>query len=212
MYYIMLDTETANDIESPFVYDVGFAVIDENGNFYEKFSFVNADIFNDSELMDSAYYKDKIPQYIEDIAKGHRNVATLEYIESVLKYICNKYHTKTFVAHNARFDYKSLSTTKRYQTTSKQRFFFPYGSTFIDTLKLARLAYKDNTEYHDFCVDNNYLTKYGKNRYTAEILYRFITGSTEFQEEHKGLDDAEIEAEIFWNCLKFVTIQDGELW
>ena len=56
VYGIMLDTETANTIveedgqlEMRFVlpYDIGFAVIDSKGNIYEKYSFVNEDIFCD---------------------------------------------------------------------------------------------------------------------------------------------------------------------
>ena len=40
-YHIVLDTETTNGFDDPFVYDCGFAVVDKKGNVYEKFSFVN---------------------------------------------------------------------------------------------------------------------------------------------------------------------------
>ena len=43
----MLDTETTNDLDCPFVYDIGFAVVDKLGNTYEEGSFVIADIFLD---------------------------------------------------------------------------------------------------------------------------------------------------------------------
>ena len=59
--FIVLDTETTNDIECPLVYDVGFAVIDKNGFVYEKHSFVVADVFLDKELMESAFFSEKIP-------------------------------------------------------------------------------------------------------------------------------------------------------
>lgn len=60
---IVLDTETTNSIDDPFCYDVGFAVVDMQGNVIEQHSYVVADIFLDKELMASAYFSDKIPQY-----------------------------------------------------------------------------------------------------------------------------------------------------
>ena len=71
-HIIILDTETTNDIDCPICYDIGFIVMDTEGNIYEEFSFVVADIFLDEELMASAYFKDKIPQYWEDIKNGTR--------------------------------------------------------------------------------------------------------------------------------------------
>ena len=44
-YYIILDTETANSIEQPLPYDFGWVVIDRQGNIYEKFSYVIAEIY-----------------------------------------------------------------------------------------------------------------------------------------------------------------------
>jgi hypothetical protein len=55
--YIILDTETTNDIECPIVYDFGFSVIDESGKAYASYSFVNADVFCDDELMATAYLR-----------------------------------------------------------------------------------------------------------------------------------------------------------
>ena len=34
--FIVLDTETTNDIECPLTYDIGFAVIDKFGTVYEQ--------------------------------------------------------------------------------------------------------------------------------------------------------------------------------
>ena len=56
-----------------------------------------------------------------------------------------------------------------------------------------------------------YLTKNGRKRYTAEILYRFISGNNEFTEEHTGLADVLIEKEILVECLRR-GVADGKLW
>lgn len=210
--YIILDTETTNDIDCPLVYDFGFSVIDENGKAYASYSFVNADIFCDDEMMANAYFAEKIPQYWEDIKSGNRILKSFRSIERTFRRVCREWQVDTFVAHNARFDYLALQTTKRYITTSKERFFFPYGSKFVDTLKLSREVFGKNETYRNFCVTNNYVTNYGQNRYTAEVIYRFLTNCNDFVEEHTGLADCMIEKEIFRYCLETVSAENGYLW
>jgi hypothetical protein len=67
---------------------------------------------------------------------------------------------------------------------------------------MAREAFKADEAYDTFCYENGYLTKRGCKRYTAEILYRFISGDNEFVEEHTGLADVLIEKEILVECLR----------
>ena len=210
--YVILDTETTNDIDCPLVYDFGFSVIDENGKAYASYSFVNADIFCDDEMMANAYFAEKIPQYWEDIKNGNRVLKSFRSIERIFRRVCREWGIDTFVAHNARFDYLALQTTKRYITTSKERFFFPYGSKFVDTLKLSREVFGQNETYRNFCISNNYVTKFGQNRYTAEIIYRFLTNNNDFEEEHTGLADCMIEKEIFRHCLETTLAENGYLW
>ena len=51
--------------------DIGFAVIDSKGRVYEKYSLTIADIYcGERELMKSAYYADKLPQYEEEMANS----------------------------------------------------------------------------------------------------------------------------------------------
>ena len=211
MYRIILDTETTNDIDCPLVYDLGFAVIDENCNVIETYSFVVADIFLNKELMSFAFFADKIPSYWEDIKNEKRELKTFFNIEKIFRSVCEKYNVNEFVAHNIKFDYTSLQTTKRYLTKSKYRFFFPYGAKFVDTLKLSRNAFATD-EYTEFCKSNEYVTKNGQNKYTAEVLYRFLTNRNDFEEEHTGLADVLIENEILRYCLVTLMASDGYLW
>lgn len=209
--FIVLDTETTNSLDDPLAYDIGFAVIDEKGKVYESYSFVIADIFLDKELMKSAYFADKIPQYWQDIKDGKRKLAKLLTVKKILAKVMKDNHTNIVIAHNARFDYRSLATTQRFLTSSKYRYFLPYGTEVYCTLKMARQALKNNVEYDNFCYNNGYLTKRGCKRYTAEILYRFLTGQNDFIESHTGLEDVLIEKEIFSFCFAN-GITDGKLW
>lgn len=210
-YFLMVDTETTNSLEFPIAYDVGLAVVDEKGEVYETRSFVVADVFLDKELMEVAYFFEKIPQYLEDIEKGIRILTSFYNIKKEVKKIFQKYEIKAVVAHNMSFDYRALNLTERYITSSKYRYFFPYGTKFWDTYKMSCEIFFWNDDYRKYCFTNHF--KRGRRpKLTAEVLYRYISGNTEFQESHTGLEDVMIEKEILAKCFAENPEINGALW
>jgi len=210
-YRIVIDTETCpmdKDLiqvmpSNMLVYDIGWAVVDKRGNVYRTRSYVNADVYlGETTLMRSAYYADKLPQYERDIAEGSRTLATMFTIKKKLQKDMEEYGITEVYAHNMRFDYGSLNNTQRYITKSRYRYFFPYGTEICDTLKMARDVIGKMPTYKRFCTENGYLTKRGQLRFTAEILYRFISGKNDFAESHTGLEDVMIEKEILAYCFR----------
>lgn len=210
--FIVLDTETTNSIDDPIVYDIGWAVVDATGNVYQTYSFVVADVFLDAELMASAYFAEKIPTYWEQIKSGERTLAKFSTIRKIFHDCAKAFGVTKFFAHNMRFDYRSTNLTQRFLTSSKYRYFFPYGAEICDTLKMARQVLKDDVDYDNFCYDNQYLTKRGCKRYTAEIIYRFISKNLQFEEEHTGLADVLIEKEILAYCFHKMESVNYRLW
>ena len=209
---MMIDTETTNDIDCPIVYDVGYQLFSlEEGVLLER-SFVNADVFLDKDLMSTAFFADKIPTYWEEIKSGQRTLKRWFNIKRQIAEDCALFDVKYVCAHNAMFDNRALNTTQRYQTTSKFRYFLPYGLTWLDTLKMSRTILKENDSYGEFCFNNDYVTKNGQRRYTAEIIYRWLSGKNEFIESHTGLEDVKIERKIFEYCLSQNPEIDGLLW
>ena len=208
---IVIDTETANTIDDPFCYDVGFIVIDKTGKIYEKHSYVVADIFLDNELMASAYFADTIPQYWEDIKNGKRQLRRLKTIKAILRDVMRQHEINMVCAYNCAFDVRSGNYTQRYLTSSKYRYFYPYGTQFMDILKLAREILKKDENYKTFCIENGYLTKRGQNRYTAEIVYQYLFDS-DFVEEHTGLADCLVEAQIMIKLMNEYPEIDFKLW
>lgn len=198
---LVLDTETTNSIDDPIAYDVGFAVIDLTGEVFETYSFVVAETFLDKELMKTAYFADKIPQYWEDIRKGKKLLRKYKTIKFILSDVCRKYNIKKICAYNCRFDVRSGNLTQRFLTNSKYRYFYNYGIEFMDILKLARQILKNDDSYGEFCYNNNFLTKRGARRYTAEIVYKYLFDNN-FVEEHTGLADCLIEAKIMCELIK----------
>lgn len=201
-YYLTIDTETANSLEDPIVYDIGGCIHDKKGNIYESFSFIIYETFYGMEdLMQSAYYAHKIPMYKKQIANGERKVVRFKTAKQTIKELCDEYQVKAIIAHNARFDYRSTTRTQRYLTKSKYRYFLPYGIPIWDSLKMARDTICKQPTYQRWCEQNGFLTKNGKPRATAEILYKYITKNINFKEQHTGLEDVLIEIVITCKCL-----------
>ena len=219
-YKIVLDTETCpleqTDEVTPwnmFVYDIGWAIVDKRGKVYKTQSFINADIFLDEkELMKSAYYSEKIPKYWEDIKSGIRQLRSFYNIKKQLLGDIAEYGVKEIYAHNMRFDYGTLQNTQRWLTKSKYRYFFPKGIEICDTLKMARQVLKDSKMYRVWCEQNGYITKNNQCRFSAEVLYKYITGNDDFIESHTGLEDVMIEKDILAYCYSRHKKMVRQLW
>ena len=201
-YYLTIDTETANGLDDPMMYDLGGCIHDRQGNVYETFSFVIYDVFcADRQLFDTAYYAEKRPMYEAQIAAGQRKIVSIYTAKRHVADLCEKYNVKAIIAHNARFDYRSTNYTLRYVTKSKSRYFLPYGIPMWDTLKMAQDTICKQKTYIKFCQDNGYMVR-GRVRATAEILYRYISGQYDFDESHTGLEDVLIETVIMSHCFR----------
>ena len=211
-YILCVDTETANalvrengkmDMSNVLMYDCGWCVMDTTGRVYVERSFVNRDIFvYERELMASAYYAKKIPQYVEDLRNGKRIMANTYEIRKQMLEDMAEYHITEVMAHNAYFDQNALNVIQRWTTKSRFRFWFPYGTVIWDTMKMARDVMHKMPTYRKFCEENGFVTKTGQLSAKAEDLYRFIIKDPTFVESHTGLEDVQIEREIFLYCRK----------
>lgn len=220
-YRIVLDTETCpvdKDIKevlasNMWTYDCGWAVVDKRGKVYRERSFINADIFlEEKELMNSAYYANKIPMYWKQIKSGERILTSFHNIRKTLLEDIQEFEVKEIYAHNMRFDYGTLTTTQRWLTKSKYRYFFPKDVIICDTLKMARDVILKMPTYRTFCEKHGLLTKNGRLSASAENLYRFITKDPTFVEAHTGLEDVMIEKEILAYCFKQHKKMRKKLW
>ena len=207
-YYMVLDTETCPidrelkgvDAKNMLAYDIGYCIVDKKGNVYRQGSYIISEIFFGEfyTKLQSAYYANKIPNYMKDIANGSRVVKTWSQISYILRQVINEFNITTVVAHNARFDYGVLKNTKDYLNAYSM---LPYVEWY-DSLKMARSVIGKMPTYKRFCENNGFITKKGQCQFTAEIVYRFITKDLEFKESHTGLEDTLIEKEILAYCFK----------
>lgn len=200
--FLVIDTETANTIEQPLCYDIGYAICDRKGKIYEERSFVVAEMFIDhKDLMKSAYYKEKIPQYWEDIKNETRVMKSIFNIRKQMIADIKKYKIKKIGAYNMVFDKRALNTTFRYLTQSKYRWFFPFGVEMFCIWNMACQTLMNSASYVNFAKRNDLVSESGNLLTSAESCYKFLTRQIDFVEKHTGLEDVKIEVEIMSKCL-----------
>ena len=204
-YYLVADVETAGGLGNPLVYDIGFAITDKHGNIYEKHSYMIKEIWENKALMLSAYYSEKIPKYEKDIAEGKRTVVSFATMRNIMLTEMRKYNVKVFAAYNSIFDTRALSTTIKFLTGNKSIKFLSEEFKNLEQLCIWCLACENlytQVSFREMAIKNNWLTEANNFKTSAEIGYRFLTGNTDFIEEHTGLEDVLIEIKIMAYALR----------
>lgn len=200
MNFLLYDVEAAGELDAPLTYDIGGFVASRDGTeISDSINYVIKDIFYNTEIMRTAYYADKVPQYHKEIWAHEREVKRFMQARARILQLFKEYGITTVCAHNASYDIRALNNTIRTITEGRVKYFFPYGTEVWDTLKMARQVLGQMPSYRKFCEENGYMTKHStpRPRYTAEVIYRFITKQKDFEEAHTGLADATIELEIY---------------
>lgn len=202
-YFLVLDVETANSTTDALVYDVGYAVTDRTGAIYEANSFIVSDIFFDeADLMKSAYYASKIPQYLAGIETRAFKVRHFSAVRAIIADAIERYSIEAVCAYNASFDYKALNTTERWLTKSKYRYFLPYGTKVFCIWHMACQTICMQKRYVRFCLENNLVSASGNISTSAETVYAYLTKDAGYSEHHTGLEDVLIETRIMAHCFR----------
>lgn len=199
MNKMIIDTETANGLEQPLPYDIGYIIFDDkSGRVLCARSFVVAEIFLDNDLMNSAYYAEKKPQYWTEIKDGSRTMKKLINIRRTILDDMARWNVSEVGAYNMQFDQRAISNDTRYITASLIRWLFPYGTRFFCIWNMACTSICQTDEYIEFILDNEMLTEKGNIPTSAEAVYAFLEGNKDFAEAHTGLEDVRIEKAIYF--------------
>ena len=203
MNVLVIDTETANSVEQPLPYDVGYAIVNtETGKTLIEKSFVVAEIFFDKELMKGAYYAEKVPQYWDDLKAGTRIMKTICNIRKEIKADMKKYNVTKVGAYNMGFDNRATRNDVRYISGSMIKWFFPFGTEFFCIWNMACTSILNTENYVRFALENGFVSEHDNIQTSAEVAYRYITNETTFVESHTGLEDVRIEIEIMLAVLR----------
>lgn len=197
-YIMVLDVETANDLTDAMVYDIGFIIADLHGNVMAERSYCIREIFAlRPELMNSAYYAEKIPQYRQELREGKRKLVNFYEARQDMLMLMRLYNVNEVYAYNATFDRNALNQTYRYLTKSKYRWFFPFKTQIYCIWSMACDTIFQQKTFRKIALRECWFTPscrfFSSN---AETAYRYISFNYDFEEEHKGIDDVRIEYEI----------------
>lgn len=200
---MIVDTETANFVNQPLPYDIGYQIIDvDTHEILRKRSFVVQEIFMDKDLMSSAYYAKKVPQYWEDLKAGKREMKRITTIRKIIADDMRDFNCTLVGAYNMGFDKRSTNNGIRYSTYSFYRWFFPYGTEYFDLWTAACTSFMRSKHYIKWAIKNGFVSDAGNVKTSAEIAYRYITKDVGFVESHTGLEDVEIETAIFFKIMQ----------
>lgn len=207
--FIVLDTEGVNDGKpnknnlgaNALVYDVGIVVADRTGQVFDKFSIVNTDVFYQDSLMESAYYHEKIPQYIEGVGENWEPMSWLQIV-NLMRNLVMDYQVKDIWAYNVLYDQSATNYTTAKASNGFKRFFAPYGTRYRDVWDYAGSTICATQKYVAWCIENGFVSASGNPSTSADTVGKYLRGSLEYQERHTALSDAEDELRILLAAFK----------
>ena len=245
--YLVLDTETATlnlahttheinkqdfALKKPLVYDIGWVLMDRQGNILKRVNYIVQEIFFDTDIFNTAYYADKRPKYYKALTKGKVEVRKWADIMEELQTDLDKSHS--VCAYNANFDFKrAIPYTERFMKAWYSDWFEWWEKNQFDNfVNKVKPESKADDKYKmpifefrgkdypiidiwavacDKLINNKRYKKFCiDNDYvgsmyfktSAEIAYRYLQKELDFIEAHTALNDAEIESVILAKALK----------
>ncbi len=211
-YLMFIDTETIGSlyvVESVLPFEIGMKVLDlETMKVVKEKSYLVRKFFNNKFIMLSTFSATKYPNYFEKLKNDKRyKTMSVNDIAKDIERTKNRYGIKIMVAHNGNFDKTAM--TRLFEEFGVENPFKKID--LLDTMEMSKVI-TFSKEYTDYCIahkdrlnsmkESCFITNSGRVRTTAQAIYCYITNNSEFEEAHTGLEDIDIEIEIFKESLK----------
>ena len=197
MNVVVFDTETVS-LEKPFCYNIGYTIVNiDNGETLVKRDYVVEQVWHNPMLFITAYYADKRDIYVAAMRSRKTVMAKYGYICQAMIRDFIKFEVAGAYAFNSPFDDKVFTYNSDWFKCNN-----PFDNIPIFDIRGYVHQFMVDDNFKKFCEDNGYFTDSGNYSTTAEVMYRYLTGNTEFIEDHTALSDSEIEAEILLECIK----------
>lgn len=195
---LVFDTETTNAGEKPFVYNIGWCVLDtDEGIIVEKKDYVVDQTYNNIMLFSTAYYADKRDLYTRKMRGRKTLLRKFGIILNDLRKTIEYYDIAQAYAYNSDFDKRVFKFNCEFFNKPN-----PFDDVEIFDIWAYASQYISNSEkYKAFCENHEYFTESGNYSGNAETVYRYISGNLDFEEEHTALSDSIIECEILQACI-----------
>lgn len=178
------------------VYDIGVAITDLYGNIVKTYSAVVKEVFcGMGSEMQSAYYAEKIPQYVAEIENGNRQLKKFSTIRAEVLNLLKQYNVKNVYAYNMTYDKNALNKTVSLLSNGFVTSFFE-NVKYCCIWRMSTETFLQKKDYAKQAIANGWISESGNIKSSAECAYRYISGDKVFEEEHTGLADVLIEIQI----------------
>lgn len=197
MRITIFDTETTS-LEKPFCYNIGYVIYDtETGATLTSKDFVVEQIWHNPELFSTAYYAAKRPIYVARMRSRATKMNKYGYICQEMARDFKAYGVEMAFAYNSAFDEKVFAFNCEWFKCIN-----PFDNIPIKDIRAFAHKYLMSENYFAFCEANQRFTESGNYSTTAETMFQYISGCTDFTEEHTALNDSIIECAILVQCLE----------
>lgn len=197
MNIVVFDTETVS-LEKPFCYNIGYTIVNkESREHLVKRDYVVEQVWHNPMLFITAYYADKRDIYVKAMRSRKTIMAKYGYICQTMIRDFIKYEVAGAYAFNSPFDDKVFTYNSDWFKCNN-----PFDNIPIFDIRGYVHHFMIDDNFKAFCEEHGYFTDSGNYSTTAEVMYRYLTGNTDFIEDHTALSDSEIEAEILLECFK----------
>lgn len=189
--YCTLDTETFGGASNPKgIYHLAGIIHDRQGNIFATFNYLIAEHYE--EIEKDSYAKKNFHKYVAMIKEGIVTmIATEKEAVNAVDALCNFYNVRYMMAYNTGFDF--CKTECKMLIENRE---------FIDIYLMTVQTITHIKKYAKFCREHNFRSASGKSVATsAESVFAYLTGNTEYKEEHTALEDSKIEMQIFLACV-----------
>lgn len=206
-YLLFVDTETIGSLyvkESVMPFEIGIKIYDtEKQQPIKEKSYLIRKFFNNKFIMLSTFSATKYPEYFEKLENDKRyKTCSVKDMTQDLEKIIQRYNIKIMVAHNGNFDKCAIARLcEEFGTENPMK-----KVDLLDTMELSKII-TFSKDYANYCIENKdilnsinesaFITNSGRVRTTAQAIYSYLTKNPTFEEAHTGLEDIDIEIEIF---------------
>lgn len=211
-YLMFIDTETIGSLfvkESVLPFEIGMKIFDtEKQQVVKEKSYLIRKFFNNKYIMLSTFSATKYPNYFEKLEndKRYKTCSVNDTMQDLTK-IIQRYNIKIMVAHNGNFDKTAISRLCEDFGVEN-----PFEKIdLLDTMEISKII-TFSKDYANYCIEHKdrlnsmkescFITNSGRVRTTAQAIYCYLSNNENFEEKHTGLEDIEIEIEIFKESMK----------
>lgn len=198
--FIVLDVEGLSN-KRP--YNVGYVVADKHNTIYEQRSITLPATFWENIVGNSCLaaidmthknIQEMLNKFDETENPKYTYLTIKQFYEQLLNNVA-KYHISTIWAYNVSFDKNALKRLN-------EKYFNQLNVEWADIWTAITYTKLCTKRYINWCRKNQKFTAGGNISTTAETVYNYLKGSTNFEEEHTGLADVQIELEILLTAIK----------